>query len=197
MVSGYFGATTPAIHELFRTRFGWIAIMLLLNVIPWVAIAVKDNPVLGVTALVVDGLVAGIALSPILYFASVVNPTLILAALMVTGAVFLAVSGYVMTSGRTFSAPRGLMIGLLVSITVGIVLNMFLNIGVLGLLISVAIGAFGVFSLVYSTSTVLNSPDSTSPIPGALMLFSGLFNVFNSVLNILLRLFGGGGGRRD
>ena len=41
----------------------------------------------------------------------------------------------------------------------------------------------------------LRSADSDSPIPGALALFAGLFNIFNAVLNLLLRL--GGGGRRD
>ncbi|HLX45978.1 MAG TPA: hypothetical protein VKR43_21185, partial [Bryobacteraceae bacterium] len=61
-----------------------------------------------------------------------------------------------------------------------------------GILISFAVGAFGVFVLVFSTSTVLNTPDADSPIPGALMLFAGVFNVFVATLNILLRLFGGG-----
>ena len=57
--------------------------------------------------------------------------------------------------------------------------------------ISAAIGIFGVFSLVYGTSGVLNSPDADSPIPGALSLYASLFNIFVSALNLLLRLFGG------
>jgi FtsH-binding integral membrane protein len=31
-----------------------------------------------------------------------------------------------------------------------------------------------------------------SPIPGALMLFAGVFNIFVATLNILLRLLNGG-----
>lgn len=62
-------------------------------------------------------------------------------------------------------------------------------------MISLGIGALGVFSLVFSTSGVLRTPDADSAIPGALMLFAGVFNVFVATLNILLRLFGGG--RRD
>jgi FtsH-binding integral membrane protein len=50
----------------------------------------------------------------------------------------------------------------------------------------------GVFGLVYSTSGVLRSPDADSPIPGALALYAGLFNIFVATLNILLRLLGGG-----
>jgi FtsH-binding integral membrane protein len=84
------------------------------------------------------------------------------------------------------------MTGLFFSIIGAVVLNGFLNIGVLGILISFAVGAFGVFVLVFSTSTVLNTPDADSPIPGALMLFAGVFNVFVATLNILLRLVGGG-----
>jgi FtsH-binding integral membrane protein len=68
------------------------------------------------------------------------------------------------------------------------VLNAFLNIGVLGILIAAGIGILGVFILVYATSDVLNNPEADSPIPGALILFAGLFNVFVAILNILLRM---------
>ena len=46
--------------------------------------------------------------------------------------------------------------------------------------------------LVYSTSNVLRSPFVDSPIPGALMLFAGVFNIFVAALNILLRVMNGG-----
>ena len=101
--------------------------------------------------------------------------------------VFGAVTLFVMTSGRTFSAPRGLMLGIAVSIVAAMVLNAFLNIGVLGMLIAAGIGILGVCILVYATSEVLHNPQADSPIPGALMLFAGLFNVFVAILNILLR----------
>jgi FtsH-binding integral membrane protein len=78
-----------------------------------------------------------------------------------------------------------------------VLLNSFMNIGWFGVLISAGIGIMGVISLVSSTSGVLNSPDADSPIPGALALFAGVFNIFVAVLNILLRLFAGGGSRSD
>jgi modulator of FtsH protease len=171
---------------------GWIFAIILLNAVPRIAIAVRHNPVLGISALVLDGFVSGIAISPLLYFAALQAPSLILAALGITAFVFIGVTGYVMTSGRTFSAPRGLMVGFFFAIIGAMVLNGFLNIGVLGILISFAIGAFGVCILVYSTSSVLGTPDADSPIPGALMLFAGVFNIFVATLNILLRLLGGG-----
>lgn len=192
MAGGYVGATSETVVQLFSGRMGWVLAMVGLNVIPWVAMACRNNPALGVTALVFDGFFAGLVLSPILWVASQYAPEMILAAFLVTGAVFVAITGYVMTTKRTFSAPRGLMIGLMVSIMAAITLNMFLNIGFMGILIAAGIGIFGVFSLVFSTSTVLNNRDADSPIPGALMLFAGLFNVFVATLNILLRLVGGG-----
>ena len=195
MAGGYVGATSETMVSFFSGRVGWIAAMVMLNVIPWIAMSARNNPALGVTALVADGFLSGIVLSPILWIASQYAPQMIVASFMVTGAVFLAITGYVMTTKRVFSAPKGLMIGLMISITAAIVLNMFLNIGFMGIVISAGIGIFGVFSLVFSTSTVLNSKEADSPIPGALMLFAGLFNVFVATLNILLRL--GGGGRRS
>ncbi len=192
LAGGYIGATSETMVRLFSNWTGWILALVLLNVVPRIAIAVRHNPVLGVGALVFDGFLSGVAISPLLWIASTVAPVLILAALMITGFVFLGVTAYVMTSGRTFSAPKGLMTGLFFALIGVMVLNGFLHIGLLGILISFAVGAFGVFVLVYSTSSVLGTPDADSPIPGALMLFAGVFNVFVATLNILLRLLGGG-----
>jgi FtsH-binding integral membrane protein len=185
---GYVGAQSDALANLFTGWLGWILAMVLLNFIPRVAIASRHNPVLGVTALVADGFVSGLVLAPILRIASLYAPGTIQTAMLMTLIVFGVITLYVMSSGRTFSAPRGLMIGISVSIIAAMVLNAFLNIGVLGILIAAGIGIFGVCILVYATSDVLNNPDADSPIPGALILFAGLFNVFVAILNILLRM---------
>jgi modulator of FtsH protease len=192
LVGGYIGATSETLVHFFSSGVGWIVAMVLLNGVPYIALAARNNPVLGVTALVADGFVAGIAMAPLLWVASMVNPQLILVALAVSACVFLGVTGYVMMSGRTFSAPRGLMAGLFLSTIAIVILNSFLHIGWLGILASLAIGTVGVCSLVYSTSGVLRSSAGDSPIPGALSLFAGMFNVFVATLNILLRIAGGG-----
>jgi modulator of FtsH protease len=191
LIGGYIGATSETLARFFSGWIGWIFAILLLNIVPRVAIAARHNPVLGVSALVGDGFLSGIALSPLLWVAAHIAPGLIGMALGITAIVFIGVTLYVMASGRTFSAPRGLMVGLFFSIIGAIILNSFLNIGPLGILIAVLIGALGVFTLVYSTSNVLRSPYIDSPIPGALMLFAGVFNVFVATLNILLRVLGG------
>jgi FtsH-binding integral membrane protein len=188
LCGGYLGAQSDALANLFTGWLGWILAMVLLNVIPRVAIAARHNPVLGVTALLADGFVSGLVLAPILRIASLYAPGTTQIALMMTLVVFGVVTMFVMASGRTFSAPRGLMLGISISIIAAIVLNGFLNIGALGMLIAAGIGIFGVCILVYATSDVLHNPNADSPIPGALILFAGLFNVFVAILNILLRL---------
>jgi modulator of FtsH protease len=185
---GYLGAQSDTLAGLFTGWIGWILAMVLLNAIPRVAMAARHNPVLGVTALVADGFVSGLVLAPMLRFASLYAPGTIKLAMMMTLIVFGAITMYVMVSRRTFSAPRGLMLGISISIIAAIVLNAFMNIGLLGILISAGIGILGVCILVYATSEVLNNPEADSPIPGALILFAGLFNVFVAILNILLRL---------
>ncbi len=196
MVGGYVGATTQAIVQFFSSWMGWIVAMIGLNFVPRIAMSARGNPALGTAVLVFDGFFAGICLAPILWFASLKAPVMIVAALGITAIVFLAITGYVFTSGRTFSAPRGLMIGLFFSVIGAMILNSFLQIGFLGILIAVGIGAVGVVALVTSTSAILQSADGDMAIPGALALFAGVFNIFVATLNILLRLFGGGGRRR-
>ena len=58
------------------------------------------------------------------------------------------------------------------------------------MIISGAIGIFGVFILVNATSQVLNDTQFNEPVAGALMLFAGLFNVFVAILHILLAFTG-------
>jgi FtsH-binding integral membrane protein len=188
LCGGYVGAQSDSLANLFTGWLGWILAMLLLNLIPRVAIAARHNPVLGITALLADGFISGLVLAPILRIASRYSPGTIKIAMLMTLIVFGVVTLFVMSSSRTFSAPRGLMLGFFVSIIAAMVLNTFLNIGLLGMLIAAGIGILGVCILVYATSAVLHNPEADSPIPGALMLFAGLFNVFVAILNILLRL---------
>ncbi len=195
IAGGYIGATSETLARFFSGWLGWIVALVLLNAVPRIALSVRHNPPLGVAALVFDGFLSGIALSPLLWIARLRAPSLIFVALAITGCMFLGVTVYVMSARRQFSAPRGLMMGLFFSLIGAMVLNSFLQIGLIGVLISLGIGALGVFTLVYSTSAVLRSPEADSPIPGALMLFAGVFNIFVATLNILLRLLGGG--RRD
>ena len=190
IVGGFIGSKSPTLIQFFSTWIGWIVAMVALNAIPHMAMASRNNPVMGTLALIGDGLVAGLVLAPVLYMASVVAPDIVPAALVLTAIVFAGVTAAVMITKVQFSAPRGLMIGMFFAIIGVIVLNMFLNIGPFGMLISGAIGIFGVFILVNATSQVLNNPEYDEPVVGALMLFAGLFNVFVAIIHLLLAFAG-------
>ena len=190
IVGGFIGSKSPALIQFFSTWIGWIVAMVALNAIPHMAMACRNTPVMGTLALIGDGLVAGLVLAPVLYMASVVAPDIVPAALVLTAIVFAGVTAAVMITKVQFSAPRGLMIGMFFAIIGVIVLNMFLNIGPFGMLISGAIGIFGVFILVNATSQVLNNPEYDEPVVGALMLFAGLFNVFVAIIHLLLAFAG-------
>jgi modulator of FtsH protease len=153
--------------------------------------ATRHNPILGTIALIGDGFVAGLVLAPILFMASVKSADIVPATMILTGAIFVCVTGVVMVTQARYSAPRNLIVGIFVSIVGVMILNMFLNIGLLGMLISGAIGIFGVILLVHATSEVLNNPEYNEPVMGSLMLFAGIFNIFVALLYLLLA-FGGG-----
>jgi modulator of FtsH protease len=185
---GYTGATHASLAMFFGSLPGWLLALVLINVIPYVALwAATRSTTVGLLALVADGFLSGLAVSPLLYLARVMAPEMIPAAAGVTAAVFVAVTGYIMVTRDRFSAPAGLSVGVIASVFVAILLNsLFLHSGLVAILISAAVGIFGVFILVYATSDVLNNPDFDNPVRGALMLFAALFNIFVSTLRILL-----------
>src|SRR5689334_18700884 len=94
IVGGYIGATSETLARFFSGWIGWIVAIVLLNVVPRLAIAVRHNPPLGIAALVFDGFLSGIAISPLLWVARLINPMLILAALVITAFVFFGVTAY-------------------------------------------------------------------------------------------------------
>ena len=187
-VGGYLGSTTPALAMFFTTMFGWLTALVLINVVPRIALWAADrNPTVGLLALGADGLLSGLAISPLLFYARVMAPQMIVAAMAVTAAAFLAVTGYILVTRERYSAPAGLMTGMFVSILVAIELNtFFLHLTILGTIISIGIAIFGVVLLIFATSEVLTDPGFDSPVRGALMLFAALFNIFVSALRLLL-----------
>ncbi len=189
---GYLGANTPAIRNLFTGWIGWILAMVALNAIPYIAMACRRNPVLGTLSIMGNGFVAGLVLAPILYLANRFAPNVVPSALLLTLITFMGITAAVMLTGARYSAPKGIMFGLFFAFIGVVVLNMFMHMPILGLVIALIIGIIGVLILVHATSQVLNNPEFDEPVVGAVMLFSGLFNIFVALLHILLA-FGGFG----
>ena len=188
VVGGYTCMTSPSMLGFFFRPVGWIAALVLLNLVPYFALwASRQSPGVGIIALAADGFISGAVLGPLLVVASYYQPGAIVAALAVTGGVFSVVTGYVMFSKQRFSAPAGLLAGMFFVLVIAMFVNAFVQITFFGLMITIGIGIFGVVSLIYATSDILHNPDYENPVQGALMLFAALFNIFVTVLRLLLR----------
>jgi FtsH-binding integral membrane protein len=191
-IGGYIGFQSTTLMNFFTTTFGVIVAIVLLNAIPMFALAAVSKPSLGIVVLGVDGLLSGIVISPLLFVANATVPESIPIAAALTLLIFGSITTYVMFARKTFSAPRALTVGLFISITAVVLIGTRVNLGGLEVALSAATAVFGVILLVSNTSRVLLNPVGVGAVPGALMLFAGIFNVFVGLLRVILWIMGGG-----
>ena len=192
-IGGKIGMSSPVILNLFSGWMGWVLAMVALNAMPAFALKFRHNPTMGTLFLFLDGLVAGFILAPMLYFAEYhMGGNIVASASWITLAIFLAVSGYVFMSGTTWKPSRALMSGLFFAIIGAVLIGIFIPSPILTLVVGVAVGVFGVIVLTSATAEVINDENIDSPVPGALMLFSGVFMVFQAVMMLLMMFTGGG-----
>ncbi len=133
----------------------------------------------------------GFGLGPILnhYLALSNGPELIATSLGGTGIIFLALSGYVLTTKRDFSFMGGfLMVGLIIAI-LAMVANIFLQIPALSLALSSAIILIMSGFILFDTSRIINGGE-TNYVNATVSLYLSLYNIFVSLLHIL-GIFGG------
>ena len=133
----------------------------------------------------------GLTLGPILnaYMATANGSQLIMTALGGTGAIFLALSGYVLTSRKDFSFMGGfLMVGILVAFLAGLGALFFempvLSLAVSGMFILLMSGM-----ILYQTSEIIHGGE-TNYIMATVSLYISIYNMFLSLLHIL-GAFGG------
>jgi len=101
-----------------------------------------------------------------------------------TGAIFLALSGYVLTTKRDFSFLGGfLFVGFLVVIGF-IVLSLFVNMPAMTLGISAAIVMLMSGFILYDTSNIINGGE-TNYVRATVSMFLNIFNLFTSLLHLL------------
>jgi modulator of FtsH protease len=128
----------------------------------------------------------GFGLGPMLsYYLSMANGgTVVATAMGGTGAIFLALSGYVLTTRKDFSFMGGfLMVGLIV-IFGAIILNLFMQIPALSLALSAGIILLMSGFILFDTSRIINGGE-TNYIHATVSLFINIFNIFTSLLHIL------------
>lgn len=128
----------------------------------------------------------GFGLGPVInHYLNTANGTQIVAqALAGTGIIFMALSGYVMTTKKDFSYLAGfLMTGMIIAV-VAMIANIFLNIPVLSLAISGAIIFIMSGFILFETSQIINGGQRNYILATA-SLYLSIYNIFVNLLHIL------------
>lgn len=177
-VTAFVGIATGISHGMALV-VNIAAIAMLWFVLPRTANSASGIPVLfGITGLL------GLGLGPILSYYLSVNPGIVMTALGGTGAIFLALSGYALTTRKDFSFMGGfLMVGLLVVLG-SAVLNIFLQIPALFLAINAAVIMIMSGLILFQTSSMVHGGE-TNYIMATAGLFLSILNMFQALLHLL------------
>jgi modulator of FtsH protease len=179
-----FSAVTAFLSISLQASFGtaFIAtiggIVMLWFVLPRTANSAAGIPVIfGITGLL------GFGLGPIISHYLTVNPSIVMTALGGTGAIFLGLSGYALTTRKDFSFMGGfLAVGLLVAIG-AMLLNIFFAIPALFLAINAAIVMIMSGLILYQTSSLIHGGE-TNYIMATAGLFLSLLNMFTALMHL-------------
>lgn len=153
------------------------------------------NSRLGLVAIFAFTGFMGYTLAPLLnaYMHTFTNGgTLIVTALGGTGAIFLALSAYVLITKKDFSYLGGFLFALVSVAFLASLAAMFLHLPFLQILISAAFILISSGLILFHTSQIIQGGE-TSYIMATISLYVALLNLFISLLNILSFF----GGRRD
>jgi len=179
-----FSAATAFLSIALQASFGTafvatlVGIGLLWFVLPRTANSATGIPVIfGITGLL------GFGLGPIIGYYLAVNPSIVMTALGGTGAIFLGLSGYALTTRKDFSFMGGfLMVGLLVVIGAAI-LNIFLAMPALFLAVNAAIVMIMSGLILFQTSSLIRGGE-TNYIMATAGLFLSILNMFTALLHL-------------
>ena len=128
----------------------------------------------------------GYTLGPIVnaYLGLPNGPQTVMTALGATGAVFLGLSGYALTSRRDFSFMGGfLMVGILVAFLAGLG-AIFFQMPALSLAVSAMFVLLMSGLILYETSNIIHGGE-TNYIMATVTLYVSIFNLFTSLLHLL------------
>ena len=156
-----------------------VGIGMLWFVLPKTANSATGIPVLfGITGLL------GFGIGPLVGYYLAQDPAIVMTALGGTGAIFLGLSGYALTTRKDFSFMGGfLMVGLLVVIGAAI-LNIFFAMPALFLALNAAIVMIMSGLILYQTSSLIHGGE-TNYIMATAGLFLSLLNMFTALLHLL------------
>lgn len=153
------------------------------------AIEKTKNSVMGLVLTFVFTGFLGYTLGPVLALVSAAAPKALMLALGGTAAIFFSLSAYVITTGKDMSRLGGfIFIGFWV-LLIAVIANLFLNIPALGLTISALFIFFSSAVILYQTSEIVRGGE-TNYITATVTLFVSLYNIFVSLLHIILSFAG-------
>lgn len=156
-----------------------VAIAMLWFVLPRTANSASGIPVI----FAITGLL-GYGLGPLLSHYLAVNPSIVMTAVGGTGAIFLALSGYALTTRKDFSFMGGfLMVGLMVVLGASL-LNIFMGWPALFLTINGGIILIMSGLILFQTSALIHGGE-TNYIMATASLFLSILNLFQALLHLL------------
>ncbi|MCA9775888.1 MAG: Bax inhibitor-1/YccA family protein [Candidatus Eremiobacteraeota bacterium] len=197
MAGAYWGSHSEGFLKfMFSSSFLFLGALIVLNFVPRLALQVAEkNPRMAVPALAGVGGVSGLCLAPLVFLGLRMSGqaqgmdgggNLVSTAIVITGAMFAAVTAYVHINKTQFKMRPAMTWGLFGFILVAIPANLFLQSSIFGIIISGLAGMLGVYQLAAGTSLIVTNRNFNSPAAGALVLFAGVFNLFQSVLSLLI-----------
>jgi modulator of FtsH protease len=152
----------------------------------WFALPRTANSSKGlIVVFAITGLL-GFAIGPMLqmYLHMAHGSKIIATAFGGTGVIFLALSGYALTSRKDFSFMAGFLMVGLITVLVAMVANIFLQMPILSLVVSSAIILIMSGFILYDTSAIIRG-EQTNYILATVSMYLSIFNIFINLLRIL------------
>jgi len=150
----------------------------------WFVLPRTANSATGIPVIFAFTGLLGLGLGPMLSYYLSVNPSIVMTALGGTGAIFLGLSAYALTTRKDFSFLAGfLMVGMFVVIGAAL-LNIFFAIPALFLAVNVAVIMIMSGFILFQTSSLINGGE-TNYIMATAGLFLSILNMFTALLQLL------------
>jgi modulator of FtsH protease len=180
-----FSGVMAFVSILMQASFGIAFAATLIGIgLLWFALPRTQNSSAGIPVIFAITGLLGFGLGPMLTHYMSINPSIVMTAMGGTGAIFLGLSGYALSSRKDFNFMGGfLAVGLLVAIG-AMVLNIFLAIPALALAVSAAVIMIMSGLILYQTSAMIHGGE-TNYIAATAGLFLSILNIFTSLLHIL------------
>ncbi len=152
----------------------------------WFVLPKTANSAAGIgVVFAITGLL-GLGLGPMLshYLQMPNGSQLVMTALGGTGIIFLALSGYALTTRRDFSFMGGMLVVGMVLVLITALVNIFMEIPALSLALSAAIILIMSGFILYDTSRIINGGERNY-IMATVGLYLSLYNIFVNLLSLL------------